>query len=47
MVNRRELRELRGLDEVHLMAALRYVALNPVSAGLVKTKLWPVVESGA
>jgi hypothetical protein len=33
------------MDEPHLLAAARYIALNPVVAGLVRqTGEWPVVE---
>ena len=36
------------MDEGHLMAALRYVALNPVRAGLVETAAaWPWSSAGA
>ena len=36
------------MDEAHLMAALRYVALNPVRAGLVETAAaWPWSSAGA
>lgn len=36
------------MDEDHLMAAFRYIALNPVKAGLVQqAKDWPWSSVGA